>query len=191
MVLPVVAYGSPILRQISKPITPDFDNLKLLIDNMFQTMYHADGVGLSACQIGISIQLFIFDTIQIEERYAQQHYKIEKGWGRKSVIINPEILQISKATHEQEEGCLSIPGLRSKIIRPSSIKVKYLNENFQEIVEELEGLNGRVFLHELDHLKGILLIDHISSLKRKLWAGKLQAISNLKIDTEYKMTTIK
>lgn len=178
MIYPVVAYGDPVLKKEADDIIKDDFDLKQLAQDMFDTMYHAHGVGLAAPQIGKSIRLFVVDA----EPFGEEECK-----GFKRVFVNPEILEESEEEWAFEEGCLSIPGVREEVVRPEWIKVKYYDENWQEKTEEMDGLNARVFLHEYDHIDGILFTDYLSGLKKRLNKKKLINISKGKVDTDYRM----
>ncbi len=191
MKLPIVAYGSALLRTQAKLITPDFPHLKELIANMFETMYAANGCGLAGCQIGKPIQLIVFDTIQLEERRKQQHsHRADtdlKEHGLKLAILNPKIEKLYPEKIEIEEGCLSIPFIHVKVSRVKEVLISYQDENFVSHQVKLGGFNARVFLHEYDHLHGKLITDYLSIMKRKLITRKLQDISNLRVNTDYEM----
>ncbi|MDX2195254.1 MAG: peptide deformylase [Cytophagales bacterium] len=178
MILPIYAYGDPVLRRKSVDIAEDYPDLKALIDNMFETMYAANGVGLAAPQIGKNIRLFVADGSGIEQL---------KDSGFKKVFINPVITSQSGESWSYEEGCLSIPKIRENILRPSVVTITYYDENRTKMTETYDGLQARIIQHEYDHIEGILFTDHISTLKKQLLKGKLSDISKGKIETDYKM----
>ncbi len=178
MILPIVAYGDPILRKKGSLVQKDHDGLEMLIESMFETMYESHGVGLAAPQINKSINLFILDTSPFED---------EKYPNLKKVFINAEILEESGEKWEYEEGCLSIPHIRENVNRKPSILIKYQDENFDVIEESFDGIAARVIQHEYDHIKGILFIDHITEFKKRLLKNKLLNISKGNIDVSYKM----
>ncbi len=178
MILPIVAYGDPILRKKGSLVQKDHDGLEMLIESMFETMYESHGVGLAAPQINKSINLFILDTSPFED---------EKYPNLKKVFINAEILEESGEKWEYEEGCLSIPHIRENVNRKPSILIKYQDENFDVIEESFDGIAARVIQHEYDHIKGILFIDHITEFKKRLLKNKLLNISKGNIDVGYKM----
>lgn len=182
MILPIVAYGDPVLKKQGVAIMPDHTELQLLIENMWQTMYKANGVGLAAPQINHSVQLFIVDTIQTEDEKKKKGFK-----GIKMVFINPIIIEETGEHWKYEEGCLSIPGIREDIERKPTIKIRFLDEGFNECEGVFDGLNGRVIQHEYDHIQGILFTDHLKPLKRKLIQKKLANITAGKVDVDYKM----
>lgn len=188
MIYPIVAYGHPILRQVAEDITPSYPQLKELIENMWETMYSSNGVGLAAPQINKGIRLFVVDTEQIVEGFDDEDkkdYPNEKPI--KEVFINAEILERSGELWSYNEGCLSIPRVRENVKREQKIKIKYLDEQFQEHIKEFDGITARVILHEYDHIEGKLFIDHIAPLKRQLIKKKLSDISAGKIRMDYKM----
>jgi len=178
MILPIVAYGDPILRKKGSLVQKDHDGLEMLVESMFETMYESHGVGLAAPQINKSINLFILDTSPFED---------EKYPNLKKVFINAEILEETGEKWEYEEGCLSIPHIRENVNRKPSILIKYQDENFDVIEESFDGIAARVIQHEYDHIKGILFIDHITEFKKRLLKNKLLNISKGNIDVSYKM----
>ncbi|MFN0049919.1 MAG: peptide deformylase [Cytophagales bacterium] len=178
MILPIIAYGDPILKRVSQEISKDHPDLLEFIANMFETMLLANGVGLAAPQLGKNIRLFVVDGSALDEL---------KNSGFRKIFINAYIISQEGESWEYEEGCLSIPGVREKIMRPAKIKIKYVDENFEEKVEDFEGIPARIIQHEHDHLDGKLFIDYLSPLKRQLIKGKLGKISKGITDAEYKM----
>ncbi|MFD2920066.1 peptide deformylase [Terrimonas rubra] len=187
-ILPIVAYGHPVLREVAKDITAAYPNLDKLIEDMWQTMYASNGVGLAAPQINRSIRLFVVDTEQMFENMdAAEKKEFPGDTGIKKAFINAHIVEQDGEPWAYNEGCLSIPKIREDIKRPESVTLEYVNEQFELITETFTGLTARVILHEYDHLEGKLFIDHISPLKRKLMKGKLADISKGKIKVDYKM----
>jgi peptide deformylase len=180
MILPVVAYGSPILRKIAEPITSDYQGLNELITNMFETMEKADGVGLAAPQINRSIRLFVIDASPLAE-------KEEDLKNFRQAFINARILDYSEEEGFYNEGCLSIPGLHEDVKRPISILLQWVDENFVIHETHFSGIKARIIQHEYDHLEGIMFSDLLSPLKKRLIKGKLTDIIRGKSDTEYKM----
>jgi len=181
MIYPVVVYGDPVLREVTEPIGEDFEGLKELIDNMFETMYHSDGVGLAAPQIGKALRIFVVDaSANADEEPELKDFK--------KAFINPELLERFGNPCMINEGCLSLPDIHEDISRPSSVRIRYQDENLEEHVEEYSGFAARVIQHEYDHLEGILLIDHLLPLKRRLLKSKLTAISKGKVKTSYKIS---
>lgn len=190
MILPIVAYGHPVLKKVAQPITADYPGLKQLIENMWETMYNGNGVGLAAPQIGLDIRLFMVDSEQLmddeeEESEGDSKFRLTKGIRR--VFINPEILEETGEPWTYEEGCLSIPDVRVKISRHETLRIKYVDEQFQEHTETFSEMNARIIQHEYDHLQGILLTDHMTPLKRSLVKKKLDNIASGKVGVRYKM----
>ena len=180
MVLPVTAYGHPVLRKISKEIDKDYPNLKELIDNMFETMYFSKGVGLAAPQVNLSICLFIVDASPFAEEMPET-----KDF--KKVIINPKIVEEKGEEWIFNEGCLSVPDIREDISRKPNIHIQYYDENFEYHDKIYDGILARIIQHEYDHLKGILFIDRVSNLRKMLLKRRLSDISKGNIDVSYKM----
>ncbi|WP_298761026.1 peptide deformylase [uncultured Psychroserpens sp.] len=187
MILPVVAYGDPVLRKKAKAITKDYPNLDALIENMKDTMYGAYGVGLAAPQIGLPIRLFLVDTEPFaeDEAYTEEEQEQLKNFQR--TFINAEILEEEGDEWAFNEGCLSIPDVREDVFRKPRVTIKYQDENFKEHTEVFDGLIARVVQHEYDHIEGILFTDKLSSLKKRLIKGKLTNISKGKIKVDYRM----
>lgn len=180
MILPIVAYGDPVLRKKGLPVKRDHPDLKELIQDMFDTMYAATGVGLAAHQVGKPLRLFITDGKPFEEE--------EKGLSDfKKVFINAQILEEEGEKWVFNEGCLSIPGIREDISRFEHVHVRYMDENFKERTETFTGLAARIIQHEYDHIEGIMFTDKLSPLKKRLLKGKLTDIGVGKVDVEYKM----
>jgi len=183
MILPIEIYGSPILRK--KAVNVDLENinkeeLKKFIDSMFETMYASDGVGLAAPQVGESIRIFVVDASEMDKNDPElQNFK--------KIFINPIILKKYGEHKIFNEGCLSLPGIREDITRPESITIRYYDENFELQEEDFSGIKSRIIQHEYDHLEGILFIDHVSPLKRKLLQSKLNKITKGQIEVNYKI----
>lgn len=189
MILPIVAYGSPILREVAKDITPDYPNLTQLIADMWETMYASNGVGLAAPQINRSIRLFTVDSKQIIDNLDEEEKaEYEGDEGIKATFINAKIMQYDGDEWPYNEGCLSIPKVREDVLRPETIEMEYLNEQFEPQRKTFSGITARVIQHEYDHLEGKLFIDYLSPLKRKLLKGKLLDISKGKVRMDYRMT---
>ena len=186
MILPIRAFGDPVLRKVCKEITPDYPELSALIQNMFDTMYKANGVGLAAPQIGLDIRLFIVDATPFaeDEEYEEIADKLKDF---KKVFINPTIIEERGEEWKFNEGCLSIPDVREDVKRKDTIIIEYFDENFVKHTEELSDLRARVVQHEYDHIEGILFTDHLSSFKKQLLKNKLNNISNGKVKVGYKM----
>lgn len=188
MILPIVAYGHPVLRKRATDITADYPQLEKLIADMWETLYNSNGVGLAAPQINRDIRLFLVDTLQMfENMEADEKADYPDDNGIKSVFINAKIQKLDGDEWPYNEGCLSIPKIREDVYRNESVTINYLDENFQSHTQSFTGLSARVILHEYDHIEGKLFIDHISALKRKLMKGKLTDISKGKIRVDYKM----
>lgn len=187
MILPIVAYGDPVLKKKATEITSDYADLKSLIANMYETMYGAYGVGLAAPQIGLSIRLFLVDTSPFaeDESYSESEKKALKSF--KKTFINPEILEETGEEWAFNEGCLSIPNVREDVLRKPHIKIRYQDENFDTHTEEFDGLIARVIQHEYDHIEGVLFTDKVSTLKKRLIKSKLTSISKGKINVDYRM----
>jgi peptide deformylase len=188
MILPIVAYGDPILKKVAEEIDEDYPNLSQLIDNMFETMYKAKGVGLAAPQIGLSIRLFIVDGSPFAEDEIEDEpdFRAEGIKDFKKVFINPIIEEENGEKWAFNEGCLSIPKIREDVYRQENVLVSYY-ENWNYHEDSFSGYAARIIQHEYDHLEGVLFTDHVSSLKRRLLQKRLQNISKGIIETEYKM----
>lgn len=188
MILPIVAYGHPVLRKVATDITPDYPQLGKLIDDMWETLYGSNGVGLAAPQVNRDIRLFIVDTVQMFENMDEDEQAEYPGdTGLKAVFINAHITELSGDEWPYNEGCLSIPKIREDIYRQESVTLRFYDEKFEEHLTTFTGITARVILHEYDHIEGRLFIDHISALKRKLMKGKLNDISKGKVNVDYKM----
>jgi len=178
MIYPIVAYGDPVLKKVAKDINKNEIDVKKLSNEMFDTMYNANGVGLAAPQIGKSIRLFVVDTEPMEE---------EEGKGVKKVFVNAEITEEFGEDWVFNEGCLSIPEVREDVTRAEGIVIRYFDENWKQHEEEIDGMLARVIQHEYDHIEGILFTDHISAFRKRLVKGRLSNISKGKVDTNYNM----
>jgi len=187
MILPIVAYGSPMLKKKAEDISKDYPKFDELLENMFETMYKASGVGLAAPQIGLSIRLFIVDAKPFSEEESLSDLEKNELESFKRVFINPQIIEENGIEWDFNEGCLSIPDVHEDIFRKPEITVEYLDENFTPQKEKLSGLAARVVQHEYDHIEGILFTDRISNLKKRLIKNKLTNISKGKIEVGYKM----
>ena len=187
MILPIVAYGDPVLKKRTSPITVEYPNIKSLILDMYDTMYAANGVGLAAPQIGLSIRLFLVDTKPFSDDDSLSASDRSKLKNFKKTFINPEIIEESGEEWSFNEGCLSIPGIREDVIRKNQIKIRFQDENFVEKTEKFDGLIARVIQHEYDHIEGVLFTDKVSNFKRRLIKSKLSSISKGKVFTDYKM----
>jgi len=189
MILPIVAYGTPVLRQISKDITPDYPDLRKFIEDMWETMYSSNGVGLAAPQVNRDIRLFVVDSRQVFENLDENEKdKYPDGPGMKRVFINAHITGIDGEEWAYNEGCLSIPKIREDIYRPEAVTIAFVDEEFQSHHETFHGISARIILHEYDHIDGKLFIDYLKPLKRKLLKSKLDDITKGKISVDYKMS---
>lgn len=178
MIYPIVVYGDPVLRQRAKDVEKGTD-LKPLIQDMFETMYGAQGVGLAAPQIGKSIRLFVVDGSVIEDDETLADFK--------KAFINPEMLEELGEEWEYEEGCLSIPNIRENVSRSQKLRIRYFDEDWNQHEEEYTGIKARIIQHEYDHIEGKLFIDYLTPLKKRLLKSKLSDISKGKVDTEYRI----
>ena len=187
MILPIVAYGDPVLRKLGKSIDKEYPALESLLKNMFETMYGAKGIGLAAPQIGLPIRIFIVDAtpfkddeeLELEERNFLSTFK--------QVFINAKIIDETGDEWVFNEGCLSIPDVREDVFRNETVKIEYLDEKFEKHTKEFSGIAARIIQHEYDHIQGILFTDKLSSLKKRLIKGKLANISKGKIRIDYRM----
>ena len=187
MILPIVAYGDPVLRKLGKSIDKEYPALESLLKNMFETMYGAKGIGLAAPQIGLPIRIFIVDAtpfkddeeLELEERNFLSTFK--------QVFINAKIIDETGDEWVFNEGCLSIPDVREDVFRNETVKIEYLDEKFEKHTQEFSGIAARIIQHEYDHIQGILFTDKLSSLKKRLIKGKLANISKGKIRIDYRM----
>ncbi|MDW5288804.1 peptide deformylase [Formosa sp. PL04] len=187
MILPIVAYGDPVLKKVGQDIDPEYPKLNEILDNMFETMYNAFGVGLAAPQIGLPIRLFIIDTTPFAEDEDLSEEEQEALKGFRKVFINAEITVEEGDEWVFNEGCLSIPDVREDVFRKPKVTIEYQDENFKSYVETYEGLIARVIQHEYDHIEGILFTEKLSTLKKRLIKGRLDNISKGKINVDYKM----
>jgi peptide deformylase len=188
MILPIVAYGSPILRRTAEDIDADYPGLAKLIDDMWETMYYSNGVGLAAPQINKGVRIFVMDSVQIIENLEPEERDEYPGDnGVKQVFINPHITGFDGKDWPYNEGCLSIPKVREDVLRPTTVTLEWLDENFQPREATFSGITARVIQHEYDHLEGKLFIDYLTPLKRRLLKGKLLDISKGKIKMDYRL----
>lgn len=191
MIYPIVAYGDPILRKVTRPIEKDELDVKTIAQNMFETMYNASGVGLAAPQVGLDIRLFVVDGSPM----ADDEEDLEEGEepenpeliGFKKIFINPEIIEETGEKWAFEEGCLSIPGLRGDVYRPSDVKIRYYDEEWNFHEETFTGIAARIIQHEYDHLEGKLFVDYLPALKKQMIKKKLSNISKGIVDADYRM----
>lgn len=189
MILPIVAYGNPVLRKVATDILPEHPGLEKLISDMWETMYASSGVGLAAPQINRDVRLFVVDTVQMFENMDEDE-KADFGDapGIKAVFINAHMVELEGDEWAYNEGCLSIPKIREDVYRQESVTMQFRDQEFKSHIKTFTGLSARVILHEYDHIEGKLFIDHLSMLKRKLMKGKLNDITKGKIKVDYKMS---
>lgn len=180
MILPIVGYGRSVLRVPTKDIDNTYPELEKLIEDMFETMYRASGVGLAAPQVNLPISVLVIDADPFKENYPE-------GKGFKRAMINPEVLEIGGEPWAFEEGCLSLPGIHENVTRPANVKVRYYDEKFVQHEEELSGICARVFQHEYDHLQGKVFVDRISNIRKAFLKKKLSDISSNRVRPDYKM----
>ena len=180
MLLPIYAYGHPVLRKKAEEIDADSPELSQFIANMWETMYHAEGVGLAAPQVGRAIRLFVIDTVQLEE-------KGKDVVGFKKVFINAQKVEEKGKIWAYEEGCLSIPDIRGDVDRLDTLTLRYMDENFVEHTETFNGINARVIQHEYDHTEGILFLEYLKPVKKAMIRGRLENIRKGKVKVDYKM----
>jgi peptide deformylase len=187
MIYPIVAYGDPVLRKKATDIPQDFPDLNQLIDDMFETMYGASGIGLAAPQIGKPIRLFIVDATPFEDdqELSKEDRAVLSEF--KKVFINAEILEESGDEWVFNEGCLSIPDIREDVFRKDEITIRYFDADFNEHTEVYSGIAARIIQHEYDHIEGVLFTDHLSALKKRMIKSKLGQISKGLIRAEYRM----
>ncbi|RYF82679.1 MAG: peptide deformylase [Chitinophagaceae bacterium] len=188
MILPIVAYGSPILREVCKDIDSSYPGLEKLLADMWETLYNSNGVGLAAPQINRSIRLFMVDTVQVfENQEEDEKDEFPDAPGHKAVFINARIVALDGKDWAYNEGCLSIPKIREDVVRKETVTLEYLDENFQPHTQTFNGITARVILHEYDHIEGKLFIDYLKPLKRTLLKRKLDDISKGKVTMDYRM----
>ena len=179
MILPIYTYGNAVLRKHAEMISADYEGLSTLIDNMYETMHRAEGVGLAAPQVGLAIRLFVIDLIAFKEDDPElSTFKV--------VMINPLILETSEEVISREEGCLSVPGIHESVVRSTKIKIQYFDQDFKEYIEEFDGFKARVIQHEYDHLEGNLFTDKVTPIRRQLLKSKLTNIVKGKANCDYK-----
>ncbi len=184
MILPIYTYGQPVLREETKEIDANYPELKVLIENMFETLAYSEGVGLAAPQVGLPIRLFIVDLTPIAEE--QPEYT-----DFKRTYINPNIYEESEEECSISEGCLSLPGISENIQRPEKVRISYFDENFVAHDEEVDDYLARVIQHEYDHLEGLMFIDHIKGLRKQMIKTKLANILKGKIHASYKTKSVR
>jgi peptide deformylase len=188
MILPIVAYGAPVLRKVCSDITPDYLELDKLIEDMWETMYASNGVGLAAPQINRDIRLFIVDSRQIFQNQEEEDKgKYADEPGVRQIFINAHIKELDGDDWSYNEGCLSIPKIREDVTRPEEVIIDFMDENFIQKTEKFVGITARIIQHEYDHIEGRLFIDYLKPLRRKMLSGKLNDITKGKLKMDYKM----
>ncbi|CAG5012313.1 Peptide deformylase [Dyadobacter sp. CECT 9275] len=188
MIYPIVAYGDPILRKVTRFIEKDEIDLTKLSADMFETMYAANGVGLAAPQIGLNIRVFVVDGTPFSEKDDDEDGEPDLSLvDFKKIFINPEILSEEGEEWSFEEGCLSIPGIRGEVYRPEKLRIRYRDADWNEHVEDYEGMAARIIQHEYDHLLGKLFVDYLPTLKKQFIKKKLTDISKGNVDADYRM----
>ena len=187
MILSIVGYGDPVLRKVCEPITPDYPNLKQTLENMFESMYNAYGIGLAAPQVGLPVRIFVVDTEPFSDDEDLSDQERKRLAEFKKVFINATILKEEGEEWGFNEGCLSIPEVREDVYRKERITIEYYDENFVKHTDVYDGMAARVIQHEYDDIEGILFTDHISTLKKQLIKKKLQNIMEGKLRPDYKM----
>ena len=187
MIVPIYGYGDPVLRKVGEEISPDYPNLKGIIENMYQTMYNAYGVGLAAPQIGLAIRLFVIDTEPFSDSDGLTNEEKDQLKDFKQTFINAKMLVEEGDEWAFNEGCLSIPDVREDVYRNERITLEYYDEDFNKKTQSFDGIIARVIQHEYDHIEGILFTDKISSLKKTLIKKKLQNIMEGKAFPDYRM----
>lgn len=192
MVLPIVAYGNPVLRKVGSEIKADYPGLLKLIEDMWETMYNSKGVGLAAPQVNKDIRLFVMDSIQILDNLeADEKNDYPGDDGYKGVFINAKVQDLDGDEWPYNEGCLSIPKIREDILRRETVTIHFFDENFTEHTKTFNGITARVILHEYDHIDGKLFIDYLKPLKKNLLKRKLSDISKGKVSVDYRMSFAK
>lgn len=181
MILPIYTYGQPVLRKVAQDIDKDYPELQTLIANMWETLDNSGGIGLAAPQVGLDIRLVVIDLDVLKEDYPEYE-------GLRKVFINAHIIEVDKEdTSSSDEGCLSLPGINEKVVRPTRIHVQYIDENLQEHDEWVDGYLARVMQHEFDHLEGKMFIDHLSPLRKQLIKSKLRALLQGRMRCSYRV----
>ncbi|MCR5114197.1 MAG: peptide deformylase [Bacteroidales bacterium] len=180
MILPIYVYGHPVLRKKAVEVNMEKDELKQLVADMFETMYHANGVGLAAPQVGKSLRMFVIDSAPFQELYPNEEV-------RKLAFINPIITKRFGEEYPFNEGCLSLPDIHEDVYRPASIEITYLTEDLEEKQETLSGCVARIIQHEYDHIEGKVFTDHLTSLKKMILKRKLTDIASGKVKPSYKV----
>ena len=182
MILPIYLLGTDVLREVTKPVETDSEDLQQLIDNMIETMHAAKGIGLAAPQIGRTERLFVVDVSPMEEDFEEAGIELPE---QPMVFLNAEVVEEAREDAEFEEGCLSIPDIHEVVVRPEALTLSYLDRDFNKHEETFDGMLARVIQHEYDHVDGVLFIDHLTAFKRRLLKRRLQDIREGLTDADY------
>ena len=188
MILPIVAYGAPVLRKVAEEIDENYAGLQKLISDMWDTLYNSSGVGLAAPQVNKSIRLFLVDSKQIFDNHEDGDPVYPDAPGIKEVFINAHVIETGGEGWNYNEGCLSIPKIREDVFRDETVTIEYQNENWETITKTFNGITARIILHEYDHIEGKLFIDYLKPLKKTLLKRKLDDISKGKVQVDYRMS---
>lgn len=192
MILPIIAYGAPVLRKVANDINKNYPNLQQFISDMWETMEASNGVGLAAPQVNRDVRIFVVDSTLIFENMDESEIaKYGDAPGIRKVFINAHIVELDGEEWVYNEGCLSIPKIREDVSRPDKVTIRYMDENFTEHTETFSGITGRVIQHEYDHIEGKLFIDYMKPLRKKMLQSKLNDITKGKIRVDYKMSFAK
>lgn len=191
MILPIYAYGQPVLKKVASDISPDYPGLRELIDNMWETMHYAEGVGLAAPQIGLPIRLFVVDTHPKDDDKKEGEATKPKEPPIRQVFINAQVVEESGKEWPFEEGCLSIPDIRGDVDRLELVRLRYLDEEFEPHEETFAGLNARVIQHEYDHIEGILFVERLKPVKKQLIKRKLEKIKKGEVKSDYRLKFVR
>lgn len=192
MILPIIAYGAPVLRKVANDIDKNYPNLQQFISDMWETMEASNGVGLAAPQVNRDVRVFVVDSTLIFENMDESEIaKYGDAPGIRKVFINAHIVELDGEEWVYNEGCLSIPKIREDVSRPDKVTIRYMDENFTEHTETFSGITGRVIQHEYDHIEGKLFIDYMKPLRKKMLQSKLNDITKGKIRVDYKMSFAK
>ena len=186
MILPIIGYGHPTLRKVAQTIDKSYPNLKELVENMYETMYAADGVGLAAPQVDLSIRVVVIGFRPYDEKTDSYGEVTEQH-----TLINPEIVEFGPEKDFFNEGCLSVPDIHEDVLRPTTVRVHYWDENWVEHTEEIDGLFARIAQHEIDHLDGKVFTDRLSALRRTMLKRRLNDITAGRVHTKYKMKRVR
>ncbi len=188
MILPITAYGMPVLRKVALPVDPAHPQLDQLIGDMWETLYNSSGVGIAAPQVNQSLRLFLVDTTQFFTKREEDDEEFPDAPGLKGVFINAQLISSGGKDWSYNEGCLSIPRIREDVLRKEQVTLRFCNEKFEEEVRTFEGITARVILHEYDHIEGKLFIDYMKPLRKTMIKRKLDDISRGRVQVDYRMS---